>query len=366
MRLAAAAEEEVPSRQQVSWAQLKVGITVLVASAILAVSIFLITGTGACGSTIRLKAYFDNAEGLRVGSPVRLQGVDIGNVTQILIVPNRPKDPVEVSMKVSTVYKFNLRKDSIVSLNTAGALGETYVDIVSGAAKGPEVADGDVLPSEERPGLTDVVKASQSTLQNLDIVLKRFDRIVAAIERGEGSIGKFIYDPTVFNKVNTTLTEVQTMVREVRQGKGTVGKLIQDDSLYRRAEASVDKLNKIIDDLEKGQGTVGKLLKDPSLYQKAEKTMSRASEVMEDVSAGKGTLGKLARDQEFARKVDNTITRLSAIADRLEAGEGTAGKLLRDPSIYTNADQMLVETRNLVKAVREDPKKYLTIRFKIF
>ena len=356
----------MPSREQVSWAQLKVGITVLVASVILAVSIFLITGTGFFTPSIRLKAYFDNAEGLRLGSPVRLQGVDIGNVTHIEIVRDRPKDPVEVTMKVSTAYRFNLRKDSLASLTTAGALGETYVDIFSGQAKGAEVADGDVLPSEERPGLQEVVRASQTTLQNLDTVLKRFDRIVAAIERGEGSIGKFIYDPTVFNKVNATLTEVQAMVKEMRQGKGTVGKLIQDDTLYRRAEAAVDKLNKIIDGLEKGEGTVGKLLKDPSLYQKAEKTMSRASEVMEDVSAGKGTIGKLARDEEFARKVDNTITRLSAIADRLEAGEGTAGKLLRDPSIYTNADQMLVETRNLVKAVREDPKKYLTIRFKIF
>ncbi len=356
----------MPSRQQVSWSQLKVGITVLLASVILAVAIFLITGTGFFGPTLHLKAYFDNAEGLRIGSPVRLQGVDIGNVTQIIIVRGRPKNPVEVSMKVSTLYQFSLRKDSIASLNTAGALGETYVDIFSGEAKGLEIGDGDVLPSVERPGLQDVVRASQTTLQNLDVVLKRFDRIVAAVERGEGSIGKFIYDPAVFNKVNATLTEVQTMVREIRAGKGTVGKLIQDDALYRRAEAAVDKLNKIIDGLEKGEGTVGKLLKDPTLYQKAEKTMTRASEVMEDVSAGKGTIGKLARDEEFARKVDNTITRLSAIADRLEAGEGTAGKLLRDPSIYTNADQMLVETRNLVKAVREDPKKYLTIRFKIF
>jgi phospholipid/cholesterol/gamma-HCH transport system substrate-binding protein len=361
-----APEEDLPSRQQVSWAQLKVGITVLVASVILAVAIFLITGTGFFGPTLHLKAYFDNAEGLRVGSPVRLQGVDIGNVTKILIVPNRPKDPVEVSMKVSTTYKFNLRKDSVASLATAGALGETYVDIFSGLAKGPEVADGDVLPSEERPGLQEVVRASQTTLQNLDVVLKRFDRIVAAIEKGEGSIGKFIYDPSVFNKVNTTLTEVQTMVKEMRQGKGTVGKLIQDDALYRRAEVAVDKLNKIIDGLERGEGTAGKFLKDPTLYQKAERTITHASEVMEDVSKGKGTLGKLARDEEFSRKVDNTITRLSAIADRLESGEGTAGKLLRDPSIYTNADQMLVETRNLIKAVREDPKKYLTIRFKIF
>jgi len=57
---------------------------------------------------------------------------------------------------------------------------------------------------------------------------------------------------------------------------------------------------------------------------------------------------------------------LNAITSRLDAGEGSAGKLLRDPALYNNADQMLVETRKLVQAIRENPKKYLTIRFRIF
>ena len=54
------------------------------------------------------------------------------------------------------------------------------------------------------------------------------------------------------------------------------------------------------------------------------------------------------------------------ISDRLEAGEGSAGKLLRDPSLYNNADQMLLETRELLKSVRENPKKFLTIRLRVF
>ena len=87
---------------------------------------------------------------------------------------------------------------------------------------------------------------------------------------------------------------------------------------------------------------------------------------MQQVNAGKGALGKFARDEQFARKVDNTVAKLSALADRLEAGEGTAGKLFHDPSLYDNADRMLVETRELIKAVRQDPKKYLTIHLKIF
>jgi phospholipid/cholesterol/gamma-HCH transport system substrate-binding protein len=80
----------VPSQKQVKWSQLKVGITVLVASVTLAVLIFLMSGTGGLFTKkILIKSYFDNASGLRVGAPVRLQGVDIGNVTGIRIVPNK-------------------------------------------------------------------------------------------------------------------------------------------------------------------------------------------------------------------------------------------------------------------------------------
>ena len=87
---------------------------------------------------------------------------------------------------------------------------------------------------------------------------------------------------------------------------------------------------------------------------------------MADINAGKGALGKFAHDEAFARKLDDTVTKLSSIVDRMEKGEGSVGKLFVDPSLYNNADQMLVETRGLVKAIRENPKKYLTIHFKIF
>jgi phospholipid/cholesterol/gamma-HCH transport system substrate-binding protein len=87
---------------------------------------------------------------------------------------------------------------------------------------------------------------------------------------------------------------------------------------------------------------------------------------MTNINQGKGALGKFAADEAFAKKLDTTISNLSAISTRLEAGEGSAGKLLRDPSVYNNVDQMLVETRTLVKAIRENPKRYLTIHFRVF
>ncbi|HMK28222.1 MAG TPA: MlaD family protein [Terriglobales bacterium] len=357
----------MPSQRQVKWAQLRVGVTVLFAAAVLGVLIFLMTGSGGFLSRkITLKAYFDNAGGLRVGAPVRLQGVDIGNVKTIQVVPSHGLTPVEVVMKVNKTFAPDIRTDSVATMATVGVLGESFVDINSTQAKGREVHDGDVLPIRDQPDLQDMIRASQTSLQNIDVLVRRIDRIVSFIESGQGSIGKLIYDQDLYNRLNSTLSEVQRMVNEMSSGKGSIGKLIASDELYNKANEAVDHLNQIIDEINKGQGTVGKLLKDPTLYNNTNATVEKVNKLMADVNEGKGALGKFTRDQAFANKLDNTISKLSTIMDRLEAGEGTAGKLLRDPSLYVNADQMLVETRTLVQAIRENPKKYLTIHFKVF
>jgi len=107
-------------------------------------------------------------------------------------------------------------------------------------------------------------------------------------------------------------------------------------------------------------------LKDPKLYNNANETIANVRKLSDDINAGKGAIGKLARDQQFADKLQNTMNKISDLTDRLEAGEGTFGRLLKDPALYNNSDQMLVETRGLVKSIRENPKRYLTFHVKIF
>lgn len=359
----------MPSQKQLKWSQLKVGLTVLAASITLGILILLMGGTGGFFTEkITLKSYFDNAGGLRVGAPVRLQGVDIGNVSAIRVVsePAKRLTPVEVTMKVNTKYHSNLREDSVTLLSTAGVLGETYIDIDSAQASGPEVRQGDVLATRETPQIEDVVRASQSTLQNLDALEKRVDRILAFIESGQGSIGKVIYDPSLYNRLNATVLQFQGVVSDVTSGKGSLGKLLVDDQLYKNANATIDKLNGIIDDLNAGKGTAGKFLKDPTLYNSANDTMANVKKLTDDVNAGKGALGVMAKNQEFANKLQNTMSKLSDLSDRLNSGEGTIGKLLQDPSVYNNTNQLLQDTQELIKAIRQNPKKYLTIHMKIF
>ena len=341
----------------------------IVASLTLGVLLFLMSGTaGLFTRRITLISYFDNAEGLRPGAPVRLAGVDIGNVTRIRVVPDKDKEltPVEVTMKVSTKYIYGLRRDSVTSLNTAGVLGEVFLDINSVQAVGPQAQDGDTLPTEVHPDFNQVVRASQSTLQNLDALLKRADRILAFAESGKGSLGKLIYDPTLYNRFSVTVADFQKIVEQVANGEGSLGALISRKDAYDKFIATLDKMNGVIDEIQQGKGTAGKFVKDPTLYNNANDTIANLKKLTEDINAGKGTIGKLSKDEELAKKLDTTISKLSQLTTELEAGQGTAGRLFKDESLYNNSNQMLAETRDLVKAIRENPKKYLSIKLHIF
>jgi phospholipid/cholesterol/gamma-HCH transport system substrate-binding protein len=342
---------------------------VIVGSVTLAVLVFLMSGTtGLFTNKITLVTYFDNAEGLREGQPVDLQGVPIGNVRSVHIVsdPSHAEQPVKVVLRIKKEFQPFIHANARASILTAGVLGESFVDIDNKGATGPPVQDGSVLQSNNAPGLQDVVRSSQTTLQNLDVLVRRVDRIVAEIEGGKGSLGKIITDPALYNRANGILNQIQTLLNDVSAGKGSIGKLLTDETLANKLVDAVDKLDRIMDETQNGQNSLGKILKDESIYTNLHETVAKANVLMTDINSGKGVLGRAVKDKELADKLQNTINKLSSIADRLESGEGSAGKFLKDPSFYNNTNQLLIESRSLVKAIRENPKKYLTIHLRVF
>ena len=347
----------MPSKQQLRWSQLRVGITVVVGAVVLMILIFLLSGEiGVFSSKLTFKAYFDNSEGLKIGAPVALQGVTIGNVSDIRVVPNHPKDPVQVTMKVNTKYRFLLRKGTTATIETAGVLGESFLDLDTKKTKEGELQDGDTLDSANAPGLQDVVRASQGTLANLDTLVKRLDGIVQQVENGPGTLHDILADPALFNRANAILGQMQNIVNDVNNGKGSIGQFLKDDKLARQMNASLDKLNAIIDDINAGKGTAGKFLKDDALYNNANQMIAKGNHLMDDINNGKGLIGKLAKDEVFAKKLDDTIDKLSQIADKLSdtKNPGSIGMMIQNPSVYNNLDLLLTETRNLIKGIREN------------
>ena len=361
----------MPSQQEVRWSQLKVGVIVLIAAIVLVTLLFLMTsssGLGIFSRKLTITTYFENAAGLKDGAAVNLQGVTIGTVKSVAVTsaPDRKLTPVQVVMKLDSKYRSDLKKDSKASLSTVGVLGDTVVDINSQYAVGAPLESGDEMKTLETPNLQDVVKASQGTIESLNVILAKMNTIVDNLQSGKGSVGQLINNPDLYNKANGAVDQIQQLTAKLNRGQGTVGKLMNDDALYNRINGTVARLDSIVAGIQAGKGSAGKLLVDETLYNNLNSTLAQANQLLTDANQGKGALGLLLKDPKFRDQLQNTVTQVNALVAGIDQGRGTLGKLATDDQAYTNLNALLTESTKLVTTIRQDPKKYLTIHLKIF
>jgi phospholipid/cholesterol/gamma-HCH transport system substrate-binding protein len=341
---------------------------VLVAMAVLVGLIFLMSGStgGLFAKKLILRCYFGNAAGLKDGAPVTLQGVTIGNVSRITVVPGRNPTPVEVRMQIGHEWLNGLHADSTAAIAQAGVLGDSYVDIDSTHASGPPPGNDAELRAAGSPTIQDVIQSSQTSIQQVQATLIKLDRVLDSINSGRGTVGKLINDPQFAKHVDSIAINLQTITGDLSNGKGSIGKLLTDDTLYQHANSAIDQLNQITTALNSGKGTAGKLIHDDSLYNNLNATLANTKQLVGEINAGKGALGKVAKDPVFAQKLEDTVTQLDALLSGINGGQGTVGQLFKNRALYDNANQTLSATNDLVKAFRENPKKYLSIQMKIF
>ena len=361
----------MPSQQEVHWSQLKVGVIVIIATIILVTLLFLMTsasGLGVFSKKIVVDVYFENSAGLKEGAAVDLQGVTIGTVDRIAIVtdPARKLTPVCVTLKLDKKFQPELKEDSKAALTTVGVLGDTVVDINSQIAVGPPLQNGDELKTLETPSLTDVVKASQGTIEQVNVILAKMNTIADNLQAGKGTVGQLLQNPEMYNKANRAIGQIDTLGANLNAGKGSAGKFLTDDELYHRLDTIAARLEDISTDLNAGKGSAGKFLKDDKLYNNLNQTLTQTNQLLTDVQHGKGAAGMLINDPEFAKQLKDTVTHLNTIVAGVDQGRGSLGKFVTDDQLYTNLNKTVTESTLLVQTIRQDPKKYLTIHMKIF
>jgi len=358
----------VPSRKELQWSQLKVGILVLVAVAVLIGLVFLMSGStgGVFTRKLTLRSYFQNASGIKGGAPVALEGVTIGNVTRVRIVPSRNPTPVEVTMQVGEKSAAGLHVDSTTSIAQAGVLGDSYVDISSEHAQGPPPPNNAELSSRNIPSIQAVVDTSQEALQKATVVMTKLNMLLDTLNSKKGTAGLFLNDPKVYSQTEKLISNLEAISGSIGAGKGTLGKLLTDDSMYNKLNATVDRLNTISESLAEGHGSAGKLLHDETLYNNLNAAVENTNKLLEGINSGKGALGKLSQDQAFAQKLDDTVSSMDSLLKGINDGKGTLGQLAVNRSLFDHSDQTLDQAQLLVKAIRENPKKYFVIHLKLF
>jgi len=300
---------------------------------------------------------------------VNLEGVTIGTVKTITVVTTQERKltPVQVEMKLDSKYQSSLRRDSTAALTTVGVLGDTVVDINSQVAAGPMLRDGDELKTLEMPTVQDVMKASEGTIESLNVILAKLNTVVDNMQSGKGSFGQLLTNPDLYNKFVAAADDVHGITVKLNSNDNTVGKFFNDNAeMYNKLDDAVAKVDDITTDLQAGKGTLGKTLTDDSAYNNFNESMKSLNAILADAKAGKGTAGMLLNDPAFAKKVDDTLTKVDDLVTGINSGKGMLGKLATEDTMYNNANKLLTNGNDLITAIRQDPKKYLTFNMKIF
>lgn len=378
------------STKTVSLNQLRVGIFVLVSIVIL---IFLILNASGdinpFSKKLHLKARFGDANGLREGSEVRLAGVRVGKIDKITLlppstVPNAQR--VEAVMVISSTIdgrpaNERIRSDSTAQQGSSSLLGnDMLINISPGSALGQPVKDYDILPSSSSNTINDFATSGTDLAQRLSKLSDQISLIVKDVQDGKGTVGRLFSDEALYNNLNATVRETEDVMRQIRSGNGSAGRFVNDPALYNNANEIALQLRKIAEDLRAGRGSAGKLLTSDELYNRINRTADRLDRSVEqinsmiaEINAGHGTLGKLIKDEQMYNDARAAIARFNTTAERVDnmvsaaqRGEGTVGKLLTDEALYSNVNQLSSESVKLLYDFRQNPKKYLTIKFQLF
>ncbi len=406
-----------PTERKLGFSQLRVGIFVLFGLAVLAFLILNSTGDfNPFEKKLRLKARFANADGLREGASVQLAGVDIGKVEEVnLLPPDSPEDSkIEAIMSVNQTLggrpiAERIRTDSTAQLIATSVLAnDKLINITPGTQKGAAVTENDVLDSTSAMSINQLTQTGNDLLQQINKLAIPTNEILNKANQGEGTLGRVINDESLYNNLDAavgeaklTVVKLQTTLDKVNRGDGSAGKLLNDPELYNSLNNTVAQLEAISQDIRAGKGTAGKLLNDDALYndtraaindlrdslQEAKPAIQRLNQISESVelltrelNEGKGTAGKFLKDEQLYEDTRTAISKLSTTADRFnilladaQGGKGTIGKLLTDETLYNNVNQtasninqLSSEGTKLIYDFRQNPRKFLTIQFKLF
>jgi len=354
-------------RKQLTWSELRVGMFVLAGLIILMVGIFYVTGAGFLGPKYRLITYLPEVEGMKVGAPVDVDGVQVGNVQSISLtrLPEDHKRNIMLVLRIERKYQDQIRSDSKASLVTQGLLGDRYVTITRGLTGTPIPTNG-VIEASEQADIKQIVQRGADVAQNLTVLSEQLSDIVARVNKGEGTIGKAITDASLYNHLNSIAAKADAMATTIQEGQGSIGKLVETDDLYNRADAAIGKVDDVMTAVHDQKGTVGKLIYDPAAYDSVKGAAEKTDALLGDVRAGKGTLGKLATDDTLFANLRDASANVRDATAKLNSNQGTAGKFFTDPAFYDNMTALSGDMRLMIADFRQNPKKFLHIKLGIF
>jgi phospholipid/cholesterol/gamma-HCH transport system substrate-binding protein len=346
----------MPRTRSLAWSELKIGLLTITAIVIASVLVFSLTGAkGWFWQRYTLKTRFPNVAGLAAGSPVRVAGVQVGSVKDILFAGEQ----VDVVFEVNKSVRERITDKSIAFLGSVSLLGSSAVDITPMTSGTPIPEYGYVPQGRAKGQFSDIAEQASGTIDEVT-------GLVHDLRLGKGSAGKLIVEDRLYNDLEQFVSTAGQMTREIQQGRGTLGKLLKDPKAAESLEGSLKNIEDLTRRINAGEGSLGRLLKDEDFSKSLNGATSNLKDLTDRLNRGEGTAGKLMTDPALFDRLNAVTQRFDQLVTKLNDGEGTAGQLLKDKQLYENMNGAVADMRALLTAIQKDPKKYLNVKVSIF
>ncbi|MFA5142784.1 MAG: MlaD family protein [Candidatus Omnitrophota bacterium] len=182
--------------------ELKVGLFIMIGVAILFFIVFSVGELNFSKSGYRIKVLFSFANGIGGTAPVRLAGVGVGQVQGIRIIRDEKAGVTKAEVTAWINDNVKIENDAVVTINTLGLLGEKYLEIYPGTLGTPTLKNNDAIIGK------DPVPMEKFT-DNLAKLTDSVATIVEKIKRGEGTVGKLLMDPAVYDNLEAFTAEIK-------------------------------------------------------------------------------------------------------------------------------------------------------------
>ena len=261
-------------------------------------------------------AVYDGVDGLLVGANVMINGLSIGNVTELDFLSNSTK--ILVTLKVKD--KLNFSSKSTASIYETGVLGGLAISIEPIFERESIVKTGDTLNSSVRPGLTELINRQIEPLsRQLQSTITSVDSIFTGASN--------VLNRQTQEQIKESINVLTSAIKAINNSSIIIEKTLTDKNA---------QINNTIDNFEK--------------------ISSNLSEVSEELNSF-GLSNLLAN-------LEVSVDGISSIVNKLESDNSTIGKLINEDEVYNNLNSSIESLNSLIIDIKSNPKKY--VHFSVF
>jgi phospholipid/cholesterol/gamma-HCH transport system substrate-binding protein len=305
--------------------EVKVGLFVVGAIVLGAIGVLLLgKSKHVFEKRVQLHATFADIAGLVQGAPVRLSGVNVGTVSQIMFVRADPRPQIRVDMEVTEASLGLIRTDSVAQISGQGLLGDKIIEVSVGSSTAGHIGAGGQIQTAEAVDLDKMLRHAADTIDDAKRVA----------ERAADAVDQFA-DAKTIAEFRHSVVHLHALLHATDQGHGLAHAIFYDKRTADELTRLETNLSRLSENVDRGVQRINTVLAS---------TDGDGKQIINNVSRAAKSVGKTADEIEASHVVANLERAsgdLAQMTHYMKGGQGTLGALVMDPTVYEQLVQVL-------------------------